>query len=827
MKSRRLSLAKAAVLLSGTLAILCTAATNATALTIVRYLEGLGDGSDVPVAQLKAPAPTRTTLANYDPARDAFPGLWIQKGGAGVGESNPTKYQLWLTGGGGFTLNGLVSNTIWTAMQNFDVSSAGSVVAYLVECNPDGTGCVQIASTTVTRADWDVGDTGTWIQDTFNFGFVNYTLGPGKAVGFKVMVGAASGGDMWFAYDTTTYPAWGQLVILAPGISVNPTSGLTTTEGGGTATFTVVLDSAPSANVTIGLSSNDLTEGTVSPASVTFTPGNWSTAQTVTVTGVNDFVADGNVPYTIVTAPATSTDGSYNGMNATDVGVTNTDDDTAGITVIPTSGLTTTEGGGTAAFTVVLDSQPTANVTIGLSASDLTEGTVAPATLTFTPGNWNTAQTVTVTGAHDFGGDGNVAYTIVTAAATSTDGSYNGMNPADVAETNTDDDTAGITVIPTSGLTTTEGGGTATFTIALATQPTANVTIGLSSSDLTEGTVAPASLTFTPANWNTAQTVTVTGVDDYAVDGTVAYTIVTAAATSTDASYNGLNAADVAVTNTDDDTSSGVDLRLTADRDPVESGQPVRYTLEIRNRTSINLTNFVVQNELPPRFGYLPGSSTRDGRAIADPTGSRFQQFSLDTLAAFTDLNGDGQAGPGEPGYLALSWVLVPGASATPGAYLDAAVAFAGCSMCGASNRAEATVHVAEDAFLARGTIVGRVFEDSNRDGLQGRDERGLPGATVILDDGTSVSTDADGRFHVPDLDPGPHVVKLDLERLGLPAIATTETSPIAYVSPGLLSTLRFGVSFQRDSVEIGRPAVSGLAIVTDEIDRSASVAGN
>src|SRR5256712_7175537 len=287
------------------------------------------------------------------------------------------------------------------------------------------------------------------------------------------------------------------------------------------------------------------------------------------------------------------------------------------------------------------------------------------------------------------------------------------MDPAEVAVTNTDNDTAGIAVSPTSGLTTTEWGGTATFTGVLRTQPTANVTIGLSSSDLTEGTVAPASVTFTPVSWNAAQTVTVTGVDDYAVDGAVAYTIVTAAATSTDGSYNGLNAADVAVTNLDNDTSSGVDLRLTADRDPVESGQPVRYTLEIRNRTSINLANFVVQNELPPRFGYLPGSSTRDGRAIADPTGSRFQQFSLDTLAAFTDLNGDGQAGPREPRYLALSWVAVPGPSATPAAYLDAAVAFAGCSMCGASNRTEATVHVARDAFLARRAIVGRGFEDS------------------------------------------------------------------------------------------------------------------
>src|SRR2546427_223019 len=79
--------------------------------------------------------------------------------------------------------------------------------------------------------------------------------------------------------------------------------------------------------------------------------------------------------------------------------------------------------------------------------------------------------------------------------------------------------------------------------MALTSQPTANVTIGLSSSDLTEGTVAPASVTFTSANWNMAQTVTVTGADDFAVDGNVAYTILTAAATSTDASYNGLKTA--------------------------------------------------------------------------------------------------------------------------------------------------------------------------------------------------------------------------------------------------------------------------------------------
>ena len=55
----------------------------------------------------------------------------------------------------------------------------------------------------------------------------------------------------------------------------------------------------------------------------------------------------------------------------------------------PVSGLVTTEGGGTASFTVVLNTQPTASVAIGLSSSDTTEGTVSPTTLTFTTANWN------------------------------------------------------------------------------------------------------------------------------------------------------------------------------------------------------------------------------------------------------------------------------------------------------------------------------------------------------------------------------------------------------------------------------------------------------
>lgn len=225
-----------------------------------------------------------------------------------------------------------------------------------------------------------------------------------------------------------------------------------------------------------------------------------------------------------------------------------------GITVSPTSGLVTTEAGGTAGFTVVLDSRPTADVTVAISSSDTSEGVVSLPSLTFTPANWSTPQTVIVAGVDDAVDDGDFAYTIFTAAATGA-AEYVGINPADVSAVNLDNDTVGITVAPTSGLVTSEAGGTASFSVVLATQPTANVTIAISSSDTTEGIVSASALTFTPADWNVPQTVIVTGVDDTIDDGDVAYTVISAAATGA-AEYAGINPADVSVTNLDNDPTA-------------------------------------------------------------------------------------------------------------------------------------------------------------------------------------------------------------------------------------------------------------------------------
>ena len=84
-----------------------------------------------------------------------------------------------------------------------------------------------------------------------------------------------------------------------------------------------------------------------------------------------------------------------------------------------------------------------------------------------------------------------------------------------------DNDTAGVSVSPTS-LSVNESG-TTTYTVVLTTEPSSTVTVTPSSNDTGAATLSPSSLTFTSGNWDTAQTVMVSGAeDDDANDETVA-----------------------------------------------------------------------------------------------------------------------------------------------------------------------------------------------------------------------------------------------------------------------------------------------------------------
>ncbi len=210
--------------------------------------------------------------------------------------------------------------------------------------------------------------------------------------------------------------------------TIQPLQGLETTEAGGTTEFTVVLDSEPTANVTLSIVSNDESEGTVAVNELVFNPENWETPQTVTITGVDDDIDDGDQEFTITVGPAISQDPAFSGLPAQTVSVTNIDDDTAGVSINPTD-FTIAQVGETAEFEVSLTSEPIAPVQFEVVISEPLV-TVNPGSLDFTAENWDIPQSVTIT--REAGDEGQLQISL---NPTSDDPNYNEI-PVDPVQVN-------------------------------------------------------------------------------------------------------------------------------------------------------------------------------------------------------------------------------------------------------------------------------------------------------------------------------------------------------------------------------------------------------
>jgi DNA-binding beta-propeller fold protein YncE len=500
--------------------------------------------------------------------------------------------------------------------------------------------------------------------------------------------------------------------VTAPpaGVSVSASQPLVTREGGPSSTFTIVLDTPPTADVIIPLSSGNTGEATIDVTGLLFTPANWNVPQMVVVTGVEDGVQDGDVSYSVLLGPASSADSGYAGLDPADVTGVNLDNHAAGFvywvnsaddtvmrstlhgtdvqTIVDLKALFGGTGANYAPRYVDVDasggkvywSDSVANriqranldgssvetlvpgftgeglrgiavdsaagkvywtdfaaqkiqranldgtnvedlVTGGLSAvrdiavdpaggkmywADIVTNNIRRANLDGSQVEvlWTGIAADSPTGvALDLNGekiywcefgrnrvfrsnfDGSQveelfdlpmfpeepsfnSLAIDSAAGkiyiadfynnvvhrANLDGSYivpvasglSGLAAVTILR-------PGVTVTPVAGLFTSESGVAANFQVTLTTPPTAIVTIPVSSGDATEGTVSTTSITFTPANWNVPQTVTVTGVNDTIFDGDVAYSVVLGAATSSDPDYAGINPRDVSLTNLDNE----------------------------------------------------------------------------------------------------------------------------------------------------------------------------------------------------------------------------------------------------------------------------------
>ena len=332
------------------------------------------------------------------------------------------------------------------------------------------------------------------------------------------------------------------------GVTVEPPS--VNLNEGGTASYTVTLNTQPVGPVTITpTSSGDSGAVSVSSARLAFTPSNWDTPRTVSVTGMEDADTDAE---TVTVSHSVS---GYGSVTAAAVTVSVMDNDTAGVMVEPPS--VNLNEGGTASYTVTLNTQPVGNMTITPTSGDSGAVSVSSASLTFSPSNWDTARTVTVTGVVD--GDGaSEAVTISHSVS-----GYDTLTAAPAVTVSVmDNDTAGVSVEPPS--VDLNEGGTASYTVTLNTQPVGNVTITPTSGDSGAVSVSSASLTFTPSDWDTARTVSMTGVqddDDNNETVTISHSV---------SGYGSVTANSVTVSVTDNDTA-GVSVEPTS-LSPTEGG---------------------------------------------------------------------------------------------------------------------------------------------------------------------------------------------------------------------------------------------------------------
>jgi hypothetical protein len=330
-------------------------------------------------------------------------------------------------------------------------------------------------------------------------------------------------------------------------ITVMPTA-LTVEEPAGTDIFTLSLTTEPTATVVVSLTASNLECDVLTPA-VTLSTTNWLEGVTVTVTAVDDDIADG--PQTcLVTTESASDDPNYDQKLVDDVTVTVLDNDEAGFDFVPDT-LTVSETGTSDTFLVKLTSEPVADVIVPLVASDNTECSVSPGSVTLTDENWDVGVSATVSAVDDDVADGNQTCTIETGPTESGDTDYVGKDPEDVAVTVEDDDVAGLLVVPTV-LTLSEPDGSGVFTMTLTSEPTADVTVPLMASNA-ECSVSPALVTLTDENWDAGVGATVTAEDDDVVDGSQVCIVQTGTTDSGDGNYDGLDPVDVTVTVEDDD----------------------------------------------------------------------------------------------------------------------------------------------------------------------------------------------------------------------------------------------------------------------------------
>ncbi len=205
-------------------------------------------------------------------------------------------------------------------------------------------------------------------------------------------------------------------------------------------------------------------------------------------------------------------------------------------------------------------------------------------------------------------------------------------------------------------------------------------------------------------------------------------------------------------------------------------GEVITLLGTIENRTSETLSNFRLVAQLPPGLSLQPGSAETDAGSISiDSSSGAFVNVS--TLAA------------GEK--RSIKFKVVAGSAARPGSF---PVSFFAQINPIISNTAQVTLQIKPDPIFNIGTLIGKVFWDINKNGVQDDGEIGIPNAVLATEQGYVITTDQFGRYHIPDFLSGRHMVKIDRNSLPDGSHLTTPEAVVVSQTDAMLTKVNFGV---------------------------------
>ncbi len=410
-------------------------------------------------------------------------------------------------------------------------------------------------------------------------------------------------------YDSVMASLTVELIDSTPQLSFSQTT-IDLNEGDST-TYTLQLSAEPVGTVTVALSGYDGTALAPQPLELTFTQDNWNQAQTITLSAGTDSNSVNEADVTLVH----TADAGYGEEVTEDVTVTIADTDAPRL-IVGVNTLSVTEQG-SATYTVTLTTEPSADVTVTITGQSGDLRVDSGTELTFTQSNWNEGQVVTLSAIAD---DDSEDEALITLTHTASGGGY-GTASAERLSVRILDSTRGL-VLSESSLDMEEND-TASYTVRLALRPMADVTVSVSSGDATRLRVTGGdSLTFTPTNWNQAQTVTVMAADD--IDSDANRVLLTHTA---DADYGAVQAV-LPVEIADDDVPR---LLLSVDELSLIEGGSASYTVALGTRPSGNVTVALSGQ----------GSALRPDRSELTFDASNWAQAQTITLTAAMDSNTD------------------------------------------------------------------------------------------------------------------------------------------------------------------------------------------